>query len=443
MENPKLSLKIDYNGAAITINRSYIESNIQKIPFDVELSDLNVKYTFTVWMMKSNDAAKNKNKVLCFARNLRADIDSGKLEYEIDLLEPYNWLITSDCFDVFVDSKGDKIEIALADVEKIQFKLSMTLNDLFRAQIEYNTAQTKKNMITVKQNFHSLAAFIDEDDKAPTNRIKKEADIIGNAIENKGKIEKNYWTNQQTENEDTDKLLNSSLQIYVDHRRRILLKFHELIERFDAEGTQKREPEEDIHDLFLKRGVSLKDSADINHLHNLWILDDKYTVFSESTKAKSTKRGQELSDIYLWVDDQERVKELLILELKSTSNAHNAGDKYESMIAQVKRYAHLFYQDPTKVLNWHVDPKMILYSGIILARKSDIYKELNSNNVSGTHNKIPYLESSYFFNERFFTGSNNTSTPEFNEIRIELYSYEDIYTLSSNRNRVFFRFTSW
>ena len=132
-------------------------------------------------------------------------------------------------------------------------------------------------------------------------------------------------------------------------------------------------------------------------------------------------------------------KELLILELKSTSNAHNAGDKYESMIAQVKRYAHLFYQDPTKVLNWHVDPKMILYSGIVPHAKSDIYKELNSNNVSGTHNKIPYLESSYFFNEKLL-GSNNTSTPEFNEIRIELYSYEDIYTLSSNRNRVFFRF---
>jgi hypothetical protein len=156
-------------------------------------------------------------------------------------------------------------------------------------------------------------------------------------------------------------------------------------------------------------------------------------------KSLSTKRGQELSDIYLWIDDPEKVKELLILELKSTSKAHNAGDRYESMIAQVKRYANQFYQDPTKVLGWDVDPKRILYSGIVLARKSDINKELNSNNVSGTSQKIPYLESSYFFNEKFAIGNNNIAAPEYREIRIELYSYEDIYELSSNRNKVFFK----
>jgi hypothetical protein len=144
------------------------------------------------------------------------------------------------------------------------------------------------------------------------------------------------------------------------------------------------------------------------------------------------------SDIYLWIDDPDRVKELLILELKSTTSAHNAGNKYEGMLAQIKRYATQFYNDPSKILNWNVDTQKILYSGVILARKSDVFKELSSNNVSGVPNKIPFLESSYFFNEKFSISRTNSS-PEFEDIRIEMYSYEDIYELAVNRNSVFFK----
>ena len=140
----------------------------------------------------------------------------------------------------------------------------------------------------------------------------------------------------------------------------------------------------------------------------------------------------------MWSDDPSRPLELLILEIKSTTNAHNAGNKYESMVAQVKRYAAQFYRQPVKVLNWDADPDKILYSGIILARKSDIHKELNSNNIGGRPNKIPFLDSSYFFNEDFSISDNTAATPQFRPIRIEMYAYEDIYRLASSRNNVFF-----
>ena len=45
------------------------------------------------------------------------------------------------------------------------------------------------------------------------------------------------------------------------------------------------------------------------------------------------------------------------------------------MIAQVKRYAHDFYKHPHKTLNWTVNTEQVQYTGIILARKSDIDKE--------------------------------------------------------------------
>lgn len=108
-------------------------------------------------------------------------------------------------------------------------------------------------------------------------------------------------------------------------------------------------------------------------------------------------------------------------------------------MAQVKRYAAQFYKQPTKVLNWDVDPDKILYFGIILARKSDINKELNSNNIGGSPYKIPFLDSSYFFNENFSIGVNSAATPQFKVIRIEMYAYEDIFQLATSRNDVFFR----
>jgi hypothetical protein len=59
---------------------------------------------------------------------------------------------------------------------------------------------------------------------------------------------------------------------------------------YDNEGNIKPESESKIHNLLLKRGACLDSSSDINHLHNLWILDDKYTVFSNVFFAQSSKQ---------------------------------------------------------------------------------------------------------------------------------------------------------
>ena len=106
------------------------------------------------------------------------------------------------------------------------------------------------------------------------------------------------------------------------------------------------------------------------------------------------------------------------------------------MIAQVKRYAQDFYRNPERTIHWRVNPEQIQYIGIILARKSDINKELSSPYVSVKHNQIPFLEDSYYLDEEF---SKDNSPKNKIPIRIELYSFEDIYELASSRNNVFFR----
>lgn len=439
IEYENLELQIDFDSNIEIINHSFIEKNIESIKFTVDFENLTGgSKCFKVWLIEKKDKSKNRGKVECFARHLQAELDGIKLVYDIDLPTAYDWLLTSEYFDDNVDQKGDKIEIDDEKIEKIQKFLNEALDNHFKNEIESNKQKTKKNIRDTKNKFHSLSPFINGIDESEKKKILTESDIINSAVDEKSKIEKSYWSNNGMNEDDIGKLLNSSLHIYIDHRSKILSRFQELIRRFDNDGLAKNEPEEEVHDLFLRRGKTLKDTTDTNHLHNLWILDDKYTIFSETFGASSSKKGQRASDIYMWADDQNKVRELLILELKSTSVAHNAGSKEESMVGQVRRYASDFYKDPQKILNWDINPDKVLYSGVILARKSDINKELNSNN-SGTSHKIPFLESSYYFNENFSTQKNITATPTFKDIRIEMYSYEDIYELAQARNNIFFR----
>ena len=440
MENESLELQITYDGTALNITRKFIETNIRSVPFKVILDEHDGGEShFRVWMVASAASSKSRNQITCFARHLKAEIDGAKLEYEIDLSVSYEWLLTSEYFDDNVDQKGDKIEISQSAVGKIQDALNFALDSEFSDQISSNRNQSRRNISEASKKFHSLSVFIDNPKECKTKRILREADIVSSAIERKGRAEKAYWTSPDADSDEVGRLLNSSLQIYIDHRSKVLSRFQDLVRRFDENGDIKNESEDDVHDLFLRRGKTIKETEERAHLHNLWILDDKYTIFSETRGAASSKRGQNASDIYIWADDPEKTRELLILELKSTSTAHNAGDKYESMVAQVKRYASQFYRDPKKILNWEVDPSRILYSGFILARKSDINRELNSNNSGASPNKIPFLESSYFFNEKFSVGVSPTSEPVFKDIRIEMYSYEDVYQLAMARNSVFFK----
>jgi hypothetical protein len=440
INNDRISISLNFNGDNEVVSKKDIESNVKSIPFMVSFlnDDQSLsKYDFKTWLIESVEKPKTKNEVICFARNLRAEIQGGKIEYCIDLPTAYYWYLTSEFFDINVEQKGDQIELNIFDIEKINTELKNALNEYFSEQIKANRKQSQKNVKSVKKKYHSLSVFINEDEIISDNIVLNENDIVDKAIDIKGSAEKKYWSSSADTSEETEKLLNSSLQIYIDHRARVLSKLQILIKKFDDDGIPKEELESEVHDLFLKRGHDLKNSHNINHLHNLWILDDKFTIFSETMQAKSTINGQSKADVYIWMDDPEKVKEILILELKSTTNAHNAGEKTEGMVAQVRRYASSFYHDPMKILNWHIDPDTVLYTGMIIARKADIYKELSSNSLSGNYDRIPFLESSYYYNDQFSI-SKGYEKPNHKPIRIEMYSFEDLYYLALNRNTVFF-----
>ncbi len=443
--NKLLIINISLNGDNVIIKKDSIESETKQEPFDLRLLDDN-QYSFTLWLVKNDEQMRGDNPIVCFARNLIANLSNGKLSYQIDNNEGYHLYLTSDFFDEYVDTKGEKIDISCDEITSIQKKINEILDDRFKVVIENNQKVSKRNLKNFQKKYPSLEAFVAESNIVGDKNIVNEKEIIQSAIDEKSRIEKKFWNQidrnsideeeQFSDSEECHKLLNSSLHIYVKHREIILKRLHALIQKFDEDGANKPELESTVHELFINRGTTLSDSSNINHLHNLWILDDKFTTFSNNFKAESTKSGQSLSDVYIWADDPEKTKQILIFELKSTTKAHNAGSKEEGMIAQVKRYAQDFYKNPTKTLNWDVNTDVVQYTGIILARKSDIDKELTSNNVSGGYHQIPFLEDSYYYDDEF---SKDNSPKKKMPIRIELYSFEDIYNLASDRNGVFFK----
>lgn len=446
ISNETLVINISFNGNSFTIKKDSIEAETQKEPFELSLSDDN-KYSFILWLIKNSKPMHRDNPIICFARNLRASLSNGHLSYSIDNNEGYTLYLTSNFFDEYVDTKGERIDVSCDDIVYIQNKINEILDDKFKKVIENNRKVSKRNLKNFQLKYPSLEAFIVESTIIEDKNIVNEGEIIQSAINEKSRIEKKFWNqidrdpiNEEdrfSDSEDCQKLLNSSLHIYVKHREIVLQRLYSLIQKFDEEGNDKSELESTVHELFINRGTTLSDSSNINHLHNLWILDDKFTTFSNDFKAKSTKSGQPLSDIYIWADDPGKVKQILIFELKSTTKAHNAGNKEEGMIAQVKRYAQDFYKNPTKTLNWDIDTDRVQYTGIILARKSDINKELTSLNIGGGNfNPIPFLSDSYYYDDSFPKDDNPRNKKD---IRLELYSFEDIYELASNRNAVFFK----
>ena len=444
--NDDLVIKLILNGDVEKITRKSIEAETESLPFDMTFEEEG-KFDFKLWLIKRSTPLKKDNPIVCFARYLIAELENGKLRYTLDSNEGYSLYLTSEYFDEHVDTKGEKIEISISDVIAINEKINVLLDDYFKDIITRNQEESKRNLKNFKKRFPSLDAFIPEKTVEENKGVMDEEDLVKTAIETKGKYEKKFWTQMsKPSSEDDDvpyeetvecqKLLNSSLHIYVKHRERILERLLEMIKPYGEDGEPKPELESEVQELLFKRGNLLDNSKGIIHLHNLWILDDKFTTFSSTLKGKSTKPGEEKSDIYIWSDDPKSVKQVLILELKSTTHAHNAGNAKESMIGQVKRYATDVYNKPQQILNWNEDTSNIQYQAIILARKADIQKEVTSISAGGKFRRIPFLKDSRYKDDVFYPkNSDEIEVP----IRIELYSFEDIYKLASSRNDVFFR----
>lgn len=130
-------------------------------------------------------------------------------------------------------------------------------------------------MKNFQQKYPSLEAFVVESNIVEDKKIVNEGEIIQSAINEKSRIEKKFWNqidkdstkeeDRFSDTEECQKLLNSSLHIYVKHRESVLIQLHTLIQKFKEDGSPKPELEATVHDLFMKRGTTLSESSNIGH----------------------------------------------------------------------------------------------------------------------------------------------------------------------------------
>ena len=262
ISNETLVINISLNGDGFTIKKDNIEAETQKEPFELILSDDN-KYSFTLWLIRNSKPMHGDNPIICFARNLRASLSNGNLSYSIDNDDGYMLYLTSDFFDEYVDTKGERIDISFNDITSIQREIDEILDKRFKEVIENNRKATKRNLKEFQKKYPSLEAFVVESNIVSDKNIVNEGEIIQSAINEKSRIEKKFWNqidnapiNEDdksfSDSEECYKLLNSSLQIYVKHRESVLKRLHSLIQRFDENGEDKPELESTVHELFIR-----------------------------------------------------------------------------------------------------------------------------------------------------------------------------------------------
>ena len=264
VSNDDLVIKLILNGDVEKITRSSIEAETNSIPFEMTFEDEG-SFKFKLWLIKRNTPLRKENPIVCFARNLMAELENGKLRYTLDSEEGYLLYLTSEYFDEHVDTKGEKIEISPADVTTINDKINEVLDEYFKDTIKKNKEETKRNLKNFKKRYPSLDAFIPEQTVEENKGVMDEDDLVKAAIETKGRYEKKFWTQMNrpsAEDEDTpyeetvecQKLLNSSLHIYVKHRERILERLFEMIKPYGEDGEPKPELESEVQELLFKRG---------------------------------------------------------------------------------------------------------------------------------------------------------------------------------------------
>ena len=425
LENLKLSCKVldpVYNFSlekkvykTITFSMQGINDFGEKDNFE----DKNSSVKFKVYILEISGS--EPIEIIPLAHHMPVKL-TGKIDFEYDrLFNKYSARIylQSQYFEDRLIVGGQYLEIDPDVISQINVKLTSELDRYFSHLIEEQKELNIQAYDIAYNNLKPFQQFFPERESINGFKIKKKEDYQKKAFEEFNQASLNYLSNEEINDE---RVITTSLYMYVIHRQRIVKYLFDIITRWTEEGEKNKTLEDEVHDLVFKRGYSTENSDESYHKHNLWLIDDKFSFFSF---AESTKRGQKKTDIYLYLDREPRPLEIVLIELKRPQEAHNP----KNMIQQVRDYASDIYNENEIQINKRsINTKDCIFYGYILAGKDDIKKEVE--NAENAH-KIPFLKNSYFLDPHIPRTDMQAS------IHIELLSYEDLAELAENRNKAF------
>ena len=340
-------------------------------------------------------------------KNLKYDRDIKGLQQTIYVASPLlDDRITQDGLSVEIeDIRGD-----------IEEEVTKILDKKFKKYFESQQNESIENLSRTKQKFPFLADFMPKPTFISGYKIMKNEDFIKEAIEEKSNLEKKFWLEENTQLD--NRLQKSALYLYVKHRERVL----RLLEKIMGDSEFS---EDDFHQLLTDK--KCENLAIANH--NLWLLDDKFSYFTEGHNAKKGKSEVDV-EFYInpFMDNESQPSHIVLVELKKLKKAHNVGD----MINQIKKYATSIYSKGQTKRGIDIDMSECKFFGYIIARNKDIENEYKYYGGS-IFKKIPYTTSSFEGTVNFFTAEDKEIS-----MSLTLLASQDLLNIAKLRNKILF-----
>ncbi|MDA3079391.1 MULTISPECIES: ATP-binding protein [unclassified Campylobacter] len=397
----ELTILLEFNGEQKIVNLDSAKNE----DFYINIGDNQ----YEAKMLEINS---NKFEIKLIAHRLLIDTE---IAYSKNIENYKNRLyISSTILDERITPNGLSADIK--DIkDELEQSISNYLDKKFNKEIKEQKELSQKNLSKAKNKFPFLSEFMPKYDDISGVKIEEENDFVNSAIMSKGEVEKNFWLSNKNEQLD-ERLQKSALYLYIKHRERVLIALEQML------GNSKFN-ENDFHQLLTDRKCENLDLAN----HNLWLLDDKFSYFME---AHNAKQGENAVDFlfYPYFDNQESPMQIVLLELKKPTKAHNTG----KMINQIQEYAAKIYDNHKTPSGIHFEPNNCKFFGYIIADIDDIKKEEKGQN-KGTFKEIPYANGSYEGTISF--SPKNTDRQD---IFVTLLSIQDLISIAKIRNKTFF-----
>lgn len=381
-------------------------SNIDKKEFNIKIYDKEFPIEILIVNSKSNLDIKLVAHKLLIEKKIDYDRIINSLNKKIYISSPLlDDRITADGLNAEIEDIKSELE------EEITKVLDKEFDELIAKQRE----KSRENLSVTKSELPFLAEFMPDFESINGYKIKSKTDFIQDAINEKGKLEQNFWESKD-EQLDT-RLQKSSLYLYVKHRERVLAKLEQMM----GDSNFK---EDDFHQLLTDRKCENLEVAN----HNLWLLDDKFSYFFE---AHNSKVGESNVDVEFYfnpfINDEEQPTHIVLLELKNPTKAHNPGQ----MIEQLKRYASKIYNNAKTKNGVNINVEKCQFFGYIIADINDIKNE-EIKQDENTFKLIPYTESSFEGKVSFLPKNERV------DLYLTLLSTQDLLRIAKFRNKTLF-----
>lgn len=333
-----ITLETVYNTEKATIQSDEMTRDLTPLRFELELEDscgVVKEFSFFVWIVEETEHYNASVEIITCARGLIATVGKPFI-YKLAPRVPCKAFITSSYFDENVTGTGDRVEIPEEAFGKIQSEIERSLDQKFDQDIDENRRQSRKRFDQLNCRLPMIMTFIDKEEICLSSRNSlEEKELLKAATEKKSTEEVKFFRGEKSQYE--KKVISSGLCAYVKHREKIFREFERLLEVYEKDNPKEKE----LHDLICPSGDY--DGREDYFRHNLWIVDDKFSYFSFTRSADNFESQCDIA-IHAYADNNEEPSEIVFIELKRPSAAHNAGSKHENMIDQMMRYASDFYK---------------------------------------------------------------------------------------------------